>query len=224
MTPRGLFITGTDTGVGKSLVACALLHAYAARGLRVIGMKPVAAGAAFVNGAWVNEDVAQLLAASNVRAPLEAVNPYCFEQAIAPHIAASINKKTININQLQDSCARLSVLADIVMVEGAGGFCVPLNDHESSADLARALALPVVLVVGMRLGCLNHALLTAEAIRARGLTLTGWVANHIDAAMPQADANVASLEARLNAPLIARIAYSTMPDAVAAARLMLLPV
>ena len=224
MTPRGLFITGTDTGVGKSLVACALLHAYAARGLRVIGMKPVAAGAAFVNGAWVNEDVAQLLAASNVRAPLEAVNPYCFEQAIAPHIAASINKKTININQLQDSCARLSVLADIVVVEGAGGFCVPLNDHESSADLARALALPVVLVVGMRLGCLNHALLTAEAIRARGLTLTGWVANHIDAAMPQADANVASLEARLNAPLIARIAYSTMPDAVAAARLMLLPV
>ncbi len=224
MTPRGLFITGTDTGVGKSLVACALLHAYAARGLRVIGMKPVAAGAAFVNGAWVNEDVAQLLAASNVRAPLEAVNPYCFEQAIAPHIAASINKKTININKLQDSCARLSVLADIVMVEGAGGFCVPLNDHESSADLARALALPVVLVVGMRLGCLNHALLTAEAIRARGLTLTGWVANHIDAAMPQADANVASLEARLNAPLIARIAYSTMPDAVAAARLMLLPV
>ena len=224
MTPRGLFITGTDTGVGKSLVACALLHAYAARGLRVIGMKPVAAGAAFVNGAWVNEDVAQLLAASNVRAPLEAVNPYCFEQAIAPHIAASINKKTININKLQDSCARLSVLADIVMVEGAGGFCVPLNDHESSADLARALALPVVLVVGMRLGCLNHALLTAEAIRARGLTLTGWVGNHIDAAMPQADANVASLEARLNAPLIARIAYSTMPDAVAAARLMLLPV
>ncbi len=224
MTPRGLFITGTDTGVGKSLVACALLHAYAARGLRVIGMKPVAAGAAFVNGAWVNEDVAQLLAASNVRAPLEAVNPYCFEQAIAPHIAASINKKTININKLQDSCARLSVLADIVVVEGAGGFCVPLNDHESSADLARALALPVVLVVGMRLGCLNHALLTAEAIRARGLTLTGWVANHIDAAMPQADANVASLEARLNAPLIARIAYSTMPDAVAAARLMLLPV
>ena len=224
MTPRGLFITGTDTGVGKSLVACALLHAYAARGLRVIGMKPVAAGAAFVNGAWVNEDVAQLLAASNVRAPLEAVNPYCFEQAIAPHIAASINQKTITINKLQDSCARLSVLADIVVVEGAGGFCVPLNDHESSADLARALALPVVLVVGMRLGCLNHALLTAEAIRARGLTLTGWVANHIDAAMPQADANVASLEARLNAPLIARIAYSTMPDAVAAARLMLLPV
>lgn len=224
MTPRGLFITGTDTGVGKSLVACALLHAYAARGLRVIGMKPVAAGGAFVNGAWVNEDVAQLLAASNVRAPLEAVNPYCFEQAIAPHIAASINKKTININKLQDSCARLSVLADMVVVEGAGGFCVPLNDHESSADLARALALPVVLVVGMRLGCLNHALLTAEAIRARGLTLTGWVANHIDAAMPQADANVASLEARLNAPLIARIAYSTMPDAVAAARLMLLPV
>ena len=221
---HGLFITGTDTGVGKSLVACALLHAYAARGLRVIGMKPVAAGAAFVNGAWVNEDVEQLLAASNVRAPLKAVNPYCFEQAIAPHIAASINKNTIKINKLQEKYAHLSVLADVVVVEGAGGFCVPLNDHETSADLARALALPVVLVVGMRLGCLNHALLTAEAIRARGLTLVGWVANHIDAAMPQADANVASLEARLNAPLIARIAYSTMPDAVAAARLMLLPV
>lgn len=218
LTPYGFFITGTDTGVGKSLVACALLRAFATRGLRTVGMKPVAAGAAFVNGAWVNEDVEQLIAASNVHAPREAANPYCFEQAIAPHIAADINKTTIKINEIRNCYTCLSALADIVIVEGAGGFCVPLNDTETSADLACALALPVVLVVGMQLGCLNHALLTAEAIRTRGLVLAGWVANHIDAAMPYADENVAALQARLHAPMLARIAFSAAPDTVLAAR------
>ncbi len=218
-SPRhGLFVTGTDTGVGKSLVACALLHAFAARGLRVIGMKPVAAGAALITGAWVNEDVEQLVAASNVKAPREAVNPYCFEQPIAPHIAAEINKNTIKINKLIESFACLSALAHIVIVEGAGGFCVPLNEAETSADFAQMLAVPVVLVVGMRLGCLNHALLTAEAIRARGLRLAGWVANHVDADMPCADENVAALQSRLGAPMLARIAFGPAPNAAAAAQ------
>ena len=217
MTARGFFVTGTDTGVGKTLVSCALLHAFATRGLRVIGMKPVAAGARLINGVWINDDVEALIAASNMNAPREAVNPYCFEPPIAPHIAASIQKNMIKIIYLCNSFLRLSALADRVIVEGAGGFCVPLNDAESSADLARELALPVVLVVGMRLGCLNHALLTAEAIRARGLTLAGWIANHIDPMMAQADANVATLESRLAAPLLARIAYSDQPHAEAIA-------
>ena len=219
-TPRGFFITGTDTGVGKTRVACALLHAFAARGLRVIGMKPVAAGAQRVDGVWVNEDVEQLLAASNVSAPRELINPYCFAPPIAPHLAAALENKVIENKYLVECFQRLSVLADKVVVEGAGGFCIPLNDHATSADLARQLALPVVLVVGMRLGCLNHALLTAEAIRARGLTLAGWVANHIDPAMAQADANVSALQARLAAPMLARIAFDAPPAACRHARVI----
>ena len=150
-------------------------------------------------------------------APRDAVNPYCFEPPIAPHIAAEIQNKIIKNNILCESYRRLSALADIVIVEGAGGFCVPFNDQESSADLARELALPVVLVVGMRLGCLNHALLTAEAIRSRGLTLAGWVANHIDPGMAHTTANVEALQQRLAAPLLARIAFSDTPDAAAIA-------
>lgn len=213
LAPHGFFITGTDTGVGKTLVACALLHAFAQRGLRVTGMKPVAAGAQWEGGVWINDDVEQLLAAGNVNAPREAVNPYCFAPPIAPHIAASLENKLIDIKHLIDNYRRLSALADIVIVEGAGGFCVPLNEHETSADFARELAVPIILVVGMRLGCLNHALLTAEVIRARGLTLAGWVANHIDPAMVHADANVAALQARLAAPLIARFGFSALHDA-----------
>jgi dethiobiotin synthetase len=202
-----LFVTGTDTGVGKTRVACALLRAYAARGLHVVGMKPVAAGARRRDGVWVNEDVEALIAASNVSAPLELVNPYCFEPPVAPHIAANREKIIIKNRYLQECHQRLSALAEVVVVEGAGGFCVPLNEEETSADLARVLALPVVLVVGMRLGCLNHALLTAEAIRTRGLRLAGWVANHIDPAMSCADDNVVALQERLQAPLLARLAF-----------------
>lgn len=209
---RGFFITGTDTGVGKTLVACALLHAFAARGLRVVGMKPVAAGAQLKNAVWINDDVEQLIAASNVAAPREVLNPYCFELPIAPHIAAGLQNKTITNRCLCENYKRLSALADIVIVEGAGGFCVPLNDHETSADLARDLALPVVLVVGMRLGCLNHALLTAEAIRARGLTVAAWVANVLDPRMPYIGANIAALKGRLLAPMIGRIDFFHQPD------------
>ena len=220
--PRGFFITGTDTGVGKTLIACALLHAYAARGMRVVGMKPIAAGALRINHAFINEDVERLLAASNVAAPRELVNPYCFELPIAPHIAARLEEKLIKIKHLCECQQRLSALADVVIVEGAGGFCVPLNDRKSAADLARALSLPVVLVVGMRLGCLSHALLSAEAIRARGLPLAGWVANHIDRDMAYADENVAALQLRLAAPLLARIRYDAAVHAAQIAGLIAL--
>ncbi|MEQ1775896.1 MAG: dethiobiotin synthase [Burkholderiales bacterium] len=213
MTGRGFFVTGTDTDVGKTLVACALLRAFAKSGLRVIGMKPVAAGAQLKDGVWINDDVEQLIAAGNVSAPRDLLNPYCFELPLAPHIAADVQKISLKNKYIQEKYQSLSALADVVVVEGAGGFCVPFNDTETSADLARELALPMVLVVGMRLGCLNHALLTAEAIRARGLTLAGWVANHIDPAMVHADANVAALQVRLGAPLIARIAFDESADA-----------
>ena len=210
---HGVFITGTDTGVGKTLAACALLHAYARRGLRAAGMKPVAAGASVEDGALVNEDVVALRAAANVHAPADLVNPYCFAPAIAPHIAAELAGVTVDIERIAAAYAALASHAQRIVVEGAGGFRVPLGAHIDTADLARTLATPVVLVVGMRLGCLNHALLTADSVRAAGLTLAGWIANHVDADMMYAARNVGALEARLETPLIARIPYTPRPIA-----------
>jgi dethiobiotin synthetase len=212
MTSAGYFITGTDTGVGKTLVACALLHAFVRAGQRVVGMKPVAAGGQLSPEGLLNDDVVQLRAGGNVACELELVNPYCFEAAIAPHIAAAQAGVTIDLSTIKGAYARLAAQSDKVIVEGAGGFCVPLNRTENTADLAQQLQLPVIVVVGLRLGCLNHALLTAHSIRARGLTFAGWIANHIDPAMPAADANVAALKERLAAPLLAVIAYAHPPD------------
>ena len=210
---RGFFVTGTDTGVGKTLVACALLNAYARRGLRTIGMKPVAAGAVEKGGTLVNDDVTALTAASSVRAAAELVNPYCFAPPIAPHIAAAEIGVAIDLERIRHAYRSLAAAAERVIVEGAGGFRIPLGRDSDTAQLAAMIGLPVVLVVGMRLGCINHALLTADAVRASGLVFSGWVANHIDPAMSHADENVATLEARLGAPLVARIAYSENPDA-----------
>jgi dethiobiotin synthetase len=208
---RGYFITGTDTGVGKTLIACALLHAFARAGRRVIGMKPVAAGATRSAKGLVNDDVIQLLAASNVGCELERMNPYCFEPAIAPHVAADQAGVHINISHIVNAYTYLTAQADNVVVEGAGGFCVPLNRNEDSADLAQGLGLPVILVVGMRLGCLNHAVLTAQAIRARGLKLAGWIANRIDPAMPAVDENIAALVERLAAPFLGAVEFMVAP-------------
>lgn len=207
-TPRGFFVTGTDTGVGKTLVTCALLHAYAARGARVVGMKPVAAGADQSSEGPVNEDVERIRAAGNVPAPRALVNPYCFEPPIAPHIAAHDAGIEIDLHRIALVYRELARRADVTIVEGAGGFMVPLNARESIADLAQCLGLPVLLVVGMRLGCLSHALLTAQSIRASGLSLAGWVANHVDPRMARCGANVAALTDRISAPLIARIEFS----------------
>jgi dethiobiotin synthetase len=211
VTPHGFFITGTDTGVGKTLVACALLHALARAGLRAVGMKPVAAGARLEHGRLVNDDVNALKAAGNVVAPDDLVNPYCFEPPVAPHIAAAATGVPIDLQRLRNAYPGLAALADCVVVEGAGGFRVPLGADFDTADLAAHLDLPVLLVVGMRLGCINHALLTAAAVRAAGLPLAGWIANHIEPDMRFADENVRTLQDRLRAPLLARIAYSTDP-------------
>jgi len=205
------FITGTDTGVGKTLISCALLDGFAAQGKTVVGMKPVAAGCADDSQ---HEDVRQLRAASNVLASGGQINPYCFVQAVAPLLAAQFVGFRINFARIVESFSELNAQADVVIVEGAGGFRVPLNEDQDSADLAVQLGLPIILVVGMRLGCLNHALLTAEAIAARGLTLAGWVANVLDADMAMLDGNVAALLQRINAPLLGVVPHQQRPDAV----------
>ena len=213
-------MTGTDTGVGKTLIACALLHAFVARGYRAVGMKPVASGAERRGTELVNDDVEQLVAAGNVTAPRSLVNPYCFEPPIAPHLAAERAGVRIALDRIEDSGRELATRADVVIVEGVGGFRVPLGPDADTAQLAARLALPVVLVVGMRLGCLNHALLTADAISARGLAVAGWIANHVDPAMEAADENVRSLERRIGAPLIARVAHTAAPQPAAVAALL----
>ncbi len=220
MSAQGFFVTGTDTGVGKSLASAALLHAFAALGYRAVGMKPVAAGADLIDGVWCNEDVLQLQAASNVAANAAWVNPYLLRRPLAPHIAAEIQGVSIELPRIVDAYAQLAALADVVVVEGAGGFRVPLTATRDSADLAQHLALPMILVVGMRLGCLNHALLTAEAITARGLRLAGWVANRIDPDMAAYEENLAALRSRLGCPLLAELPHVPQPDARAMASLI----
>ncbi len=213
------FVTGTDTNVGKTLISCALLHGFAAQGKRVAGMKPIAAGC---NDYGQNEDVLQLRAASNVHLGIDAtsneqINPYGFVPAVAPHLAARLAGTSINLGRIVESYSVLTGQADVVIVEGAGGFLVPLNDGQDGGDLARQLGLPVILVVGMRLGCLNHALLTVEAITARGLTLSGWVANVVESDMPLIEQNVATLQQRIAAPLLGIVPYLPQADARVAA-------
>lgn len=204
---HGFFVAGTDTGVGKTRVAAALLWALVRLGHRAVGMKPVAAGAELREGVWVNEDVVQLRAAGNVEAPLEWVNPYLFREAIAPHIAAAHKGVAIELPRIRAAYDELARLADVVVVEGAGGLLVPVSDTRDMAELVVALGLPVVLVVGMRLGCLNHALLSSEALAARGLRLAGWVANRIDPAMAAYDENLSALARRLPAPMLAELPF-----------------
>ncbi len=204
------FVTGTDTGVGKTLVSCALLHCFAAQGKRVVGMKPIAAGC---NADEQNEDVLQLRAAGNMAVGYGQINPYLFLQAIAPHIAAQRAGVIIQFSRIVESYQELAAQADVVIVEGVGGFRVPLNAQQDSADLVQELGLPIILVVGIRLGCLNHALLTVEAITARGLTLAGWVANIVEPDMPMCEENIAALQQRIDAPLLGVVPYMTQPDA-----------
>jgi dethiobiotin synthetase len=209
---QGYFVTGTDTGVGKTLVSCALLRAFAAQGKSAVGMKPVAAGCEESPAGLSCEDVERLMAAGSVVTPRELVNPYAFCPSIAPHIAAAQAGIEIRLERIATAFARLRVLADVVIVEGVGGWRVPLNEREDTADMARSLGLPVILVVGMRLGCLNHALLSASAIESTGLKLAGWVANRIDPDMPAYEENRRSLENRLMAPLLGEVPHRPRPD------------
>lgn len=217
------FITGTDTEIGKTFVTCTLLHAARLQGLTALGMKPIAAGAERVNGEFINEDAARLRAAGSFDPGLALLNPYCLASPIAPHIAAEEEGVQFDFNRLRDAFAALKAQADVVLVEGVGGFRVPLADDYDTADLARDFALPVILVVGMRLGCINHALLTAEAIMARGLPLVGWVANQVDPTMLRFEQNLAALTARLPAPRLGVVRHQPGGDAARAAGDVRLP-
>ncbi len=216
MTPWSCFVTGTDTEIGKTLISSALIHAQAAAGVRVAGMKPIAAGAQWLDGAWHNEDVDALAAEVSCPLPTELTTPYLLQTPAAPHLAAALEGVTIEPTKILESYRAVRAQAQAVVVEGVGGFRVPLTDTFDTADLAQQLALPVVLVVGLRLGCISMALLTAEAIAARGLHLAGWVANTADPGMTMLEGNVQALRERLSAPLLGVVPRLSQASAAAA--------
>lgn len=203
MSVRGVFVTGTDTEVGKSVVATGLVRGLVAQGSRVAVMKPVASGSQRTPEGLRNEDALALMAASNTPAPYALVNPYCFEPAISPHIAAQESGISIDFAIIRHNFATLAGAADWVVVEGAGGWLAPVGPRATIQDLALALELPVLLVVGMRLGCINHALLTKLAIEASRAPFAGWVANTIDPAMARPAENLETLIRLLDEPPLA---------------------
>jgi dethiobiotin synthetase len=216
---RVLFVTGTDTGVGKTAVTAALLLSARAWGLKALALKPVAAGGQWRAGRWVNDDAA-LYQSLCPELTAGDVNPVDLELPLAPHIAAARQGRSLGVGPLVDHVARVASLhrPDLLLVEGAGGWLVPLNDRETLADLAREMKAGVVLVVGLRLGCLNHALLTAAAVRSAGLSLAGWVANTLDPSMVALDENVATLDLALPALRLGVVPWlgsAITPDQVA---------
>lgn len=221
--PRGYFITGTDTDSGKTVVTLGVMHLLQSRGLRVLGMKPVAAGAQQTPQGLRNDDAVRLQAQGSQPVDYGELNPYCFSPPIAPHLAAAQADRKIDFSQIQAGFDRLAEGADRVLVEGAGGWRVPLGPDRTLAELAVLLGLPVILVVGLRLGCINHALLSAEAIRASGLPLAGWVGNQVDPAMREREANLATLRQWLDAPCLGVIPHLADPSAGAVSEFLHLP-
>jgi dethiobiotin synthetase len=204
------FVTGTDTGVGKTLISAAMLNALGRLGLQAVGMKPVAAGTLVRDRQTWNEDVALLAEQSTLAVDATLTTSYLLNEPCAPHVAARLEDVTIAPAVLRQAYQQVSAQAEAVVVEGVGGFRVPLTDDFDTADFAVELGLDVILVVGLRLGCLNHALLTAEAIAARGLRLTGWIANQIDPEMPHQADNVQALQQRLSAPLLGVVPWMSV--------------
>jgi dethiobiotin synthetase len=207
-TPSRLFVTGTDTGVGKTLVTLALMQRGRDRGARVVGLKPVASGCQRTARGLENDDAVRLRESSSVRLPYALVNPYAFEPPIAPHLAAEATGTRIEPARIAASLEAAAAVADLVLIEGAGGWLVPLGPNGTLADLVAYLGVPVVVVVGLRLGCLSHALLTAESITARGVRLAGWVASAIDPTMAAQTENIDALRRRLPAPLLGWLPYA----------------
>ncbi len=202
MMVDGFFITGTDTDVGKTYVATQIIQAFRQREYSVSGFKPVASGGVWVDGRLENEDAQHMIRESNVRLPYETVNPYCFEPAIAPHLAARKVAVDIGASRIQSAYAEHQAASDIVIVEGAGGWKVPLGDELGFDDVALALGLPVILVVGLKLGCINHALLSEEAVLNKGCRMAGWVGNNVNAGYVEAEANMDALKKRMKSPCI----------------------
>lgn len=224
MSAHGLFITGTDTGVGKTVIGCALVRAFAARAERVAVMKPIASGSERTSQGLRNEDALALMAAASIKLPYARVNPYCFEPAISPHIAAKDAKIEIDIGKIAEEYLAIAAVSDRVVVEGAGGWLAPIGEDTSMADLACSLGVPALLVVGLRLGCLNHAALSRRAMQAAGVPFAGWIANALGAPMEREAENLATLERRLGEPPLAIVPFApqrarTLVLEAAAARL-----
>jgi dethiobiotin synthetase len=213
MITRGVFIAGTDTGIGKTHVACALLHALRNAGTQACGMKPVASGCARTPDGLRNEDALALIAASDPQPDYATCNPYAFEPAIAPHLAAGDAGVPMELANIGAAYQRLAAQAECVVVEGVGGWMVPLADSLDAGAISRALNLPVILVVGLRLGCINHARLSARAIEQDGCELLGWIGNRVDPAMQRADANLETLRRLLPAPCLGVLPHGVAPAA-----------
>jgi dethiobiotin synthetase len=216
----GVFVTGTDTGIGKTVVSAALLAALNLAGRRAVGMKPIASGCRQTAHGWRNDDALGLLAQSAGAPDYALVNPYALAQAIAPHLAARAGGVEIRLDPILAAFVALSTNADCLVVEGVGGWAVPLSPTLMQADLARALKLPVILVVGLRLGCINHALLSARAIAADSCRLVGWIGNRIDPEMACAEENIATLRERLPVPCLGMLPHATNPDPATLAALL----
>jgi dethiobiotin synthetase len=217
MATHSFFIAGTDTDVGKTLIATGLLLAAKARGLSTLAIKPIAAGCEDTAEGLRNDDALQLQRAMSLQLPYEQVNPVALQPAIAPHIAAEQAGRRLRVSQLEGYCrGALMQRADLALIEGAGGWRVPLNRTETLADLAKALNVPVILVVGVTLGCINHALLTAEALAHDGVQLAGWVASQIEPDMPCYEQNINTLKALIHAPCLGVVPYLEQASAEAA--------
>lgn len=206
----GFFITGTDTEIGKTFVASLLIKLLAEEGLHVVGMKPIASGAKIIGGSLKNDDALSLIQASNVAVDYKEINPYVFEPAISPHLAAEAAGVEIDLKKIKNNFDQLQKKSDVVIVEGVGGWYAPLTSRCTVADLAEELNLPIILVVGLRLGCLNHALLTAQAIQQSGLPIAGWIANHVKEDFSVAEKNISTLKHFLSDfPFLGSISYQT---------------
>ena len=211
---QGFFITGTDTEIGKTYVSSFLIKIFSEENLKVAGMKPVASGAKCIDGTLKNDDALSLIQASNVDVDYENVNPYVFETAVSPHIAAEQAGIEVKFSEIKKCFERLKEISDVVVVEGVGGWYAPISCHTTVADLAETLQLPIILVVGLRLGCLNHALLTAQALRQSGLPIAGWIANHVEKDFSFADKNISTLKHYLNDfPFLGSVSYQSNQNA-----------
>lgn len=208
---KAIFIAGTDTGVGKTHVSCTLLHALRAEGWRATGMKPVASGCLLTPAGLRNEDALALIDASDPRPDYVTCNPFAFTEAVSPHLAAATEHAEVTLAPIKAAFAQLTKRADVVLVEGVGGWLAPLSPTLVASALPQALGLPVILVVGLRLGCLNHAQLTARAIVADGCKLLGWIGNAIDPTMERRDDNLASLRRLLPAPCLGVLPHGVTP-------------
>ncbi|MGX5673118.1 dethiobiotin synthase [Thermomonas fusca] len=219
-----IYVTGTDTGIGKTLASCALLHALRAHGLRAAGMKPVASGCERIDGQWRNEDALALQAAGAPGLAYADINPFALEHPLAPELAARDAGTEVRLTPILAAHARLATEVDALVVEGVGGWAAPLSASMMQVDVVRALRLPVVLVVGLRLGCLNHALLSARTIVDDGAHLAGWIASHVDPAMARVEDNIAMLRERLPAPCWGVLPHAPGVDPMLQARHLRVPV